>query len=87
VITGSANYSKNSTEKNDENTLVLHRDERVAQMYLGEFFRIYEHYRSRWFLNRARKAPEELTLAKDGSWAQKYYGKTDSARFLRLLLA
>jgi phosphatidylserine/phosphatidylglycerophosphate/cardiolipin synthase-like enzyme len=87
VITGSANYSKNSSEKNDENTLILHRDQRVAQMYFGEFARIYEHYRARWFLYVAgEQAPNELYLKPDGRWASKYYGDSQSARFLQVAL-
>ncbi len=87
VITGSANYSKNSTEKNDENTLIVQQDRRVAEFYLGEFFRIYEHYRSRWILNRGRKQPSVLYLKEDGSWAKDYYGTGYKANFLRVLLA
>jgi len=87
VITGSANYSNNSSNNNDENTIIVHRDQRVAQMYLGEFHRIYEHYRARWFLSRAgAKAPKDLYLKEDGSWAKKYYDGSESERFLRVLL-
>lgn len=87
IITGSANYSNNSSNNNDENTIVVHRDQRIAQMYLCEFHRIYEHYRARWFLSRAgKKAPKELYLREDGSWADKYYNGSESERFLRVLL-
>ena len=90
VITGSANYSNNSSGKNDENTLILHRQPRVADMYFGEFFRLYEHYRSRWFFAKPRDVgrvpPQELYLAEDESWARKYYGDGSRARFLGALL-
>jgi hypothetical protein len=56
-------------------------------MYVCEFFRIYVHYRSRWFLTRPdAKRPDELFLAPDGRWAKKYYGNTRAAQFLRSLL-
>ena len=87
VITGSANYSNNSSQKNDENTLIVHRDKRVTEMYLGEFHRIYEHYRARWFINsQGKQKPQALYLAEDGSWAKKYYNGSESERFVRVLL-
>jgi phosphatidylserine/phosphatidylglycerophosphate/cardiolipin synthase-like enzyme len=87
VITGSANYSNNSSNNNDENTLVVHRDQRIAQMYLGEFHRVYEHYRARWLLNSGRRHSGKLFLRDDGSWATKYYDGSDSEHFLRVLLS
>jgi phosphatidylserine/phosphatidylglycerophosphate/cardiolipin synthase-like enzyme len=87
VITGSANYSTNSTEKNDENTLILHRDPRISGMYAAELFRIYEHYRARWFLGRqGGQKPSELYLKETGAWANKYFDGSGSARYLDLLL-
>ncbi len=87
VITGSANYSNNSSLKNDENTLIIHDDQRVAQMYVAELFRLYEHYRARWLLSRkGKKAPKALYLVEDDSWVDKYYGDAQAAGFLRNLL-
>jgi phosphatidylserine/phosphatidylglycerophosphate/cardiolipin synthase-like enzyme len=43
VVTGSANFSTASTNKNDENMLVIRGNTRVADIYLGEFMRIYNH--------------------------------------------
>jgi phosphatidylserine/phosphatidylglycerophosphate/cardiolipin synthase-like enzyme len=88
VVTGSANYSKNSTEQNDENTIIIPNDPRIVDLYVGELFRIYEHYRSRWFLSRSTATPSELALKTDGSWINKYYAaNNESARFLQLLLS
>ena len=88
VVTGSANYSKNSTEQNDENTIIIPNDPRIVDLYVGELFRIYEHYRSRWFLSRSTAKPSELALKTDGSWINKYYAaNSESARFLQLLLS
>jgi phosphatidylserine/phosphatidylglycerophosphate/cardiolipin synthase-like enzyme len=87
VITGSANYSHNSSQNNDENTLVLHRDRRVAEMYFAEFFRLYEHYRARWLVSIHQTQSEPLYyLAEDGSWARTYYGDGHTARLLSTLL-
>ncbi len=44
VITGSANFSAASILNNDENTLVIHKDPRVADIYLTEYMRQFVHY-------------------------------------------
>ena len=87
VITGSANYSKNSTERNDENTLIVSGNPRIVDMYAGELFRIYEHHRARWFLSRQSEKPSEQYLETDNTWVTKYTEKTESAKFLQLLLS
>ncbi|WP_206680664.1 phospholipase D-like domain-containing protein [Neoaquamicrobium sediminum] len=52
VIGGSANFSKKSTDSNDENMLVIRGDRRVADIYLGEFMRLYTHHAFREFAAR-----------------------------------
>jgi phosphatidylserine/phosphatidylglycerophosphate/cardiolipin synthase-like enzyme len=47
VITGSANFSEASTTSNDENMLVIRGDTRIADIYLGEFMRLFTHFRFR----------------------------------------
>lgn len=47
VISGSANWSENSATKNDENMLVIRGDTRVADVYLGEFMRLFNHFEMR----------------------------------------
>lgn len=44
VVTGSANFSASSTTANDENMLVIQGNTRVADIYLGEYMRLYSHY-------------------------------------------
>lgn len=44
VISGSANFSKNSLVNNDENMTVIAGDTRVADIYLTEFDRIFRHF-------------------------------------------
>jgi len=53
IYTGSANFSKNSTNRNDENLLEIKGDRGLAQTYLAEFMRLYEHYRARALYNIA----------------------------------
>lgn len=57
VITGSANFSDASTSANDENMLVIRGDTRVADVYLGEFMRLFTHFRLR---GRAHAKSNEL---------------------------
>jgi phosphatidylserine/phosphatidylglycerophosphate/cardiolipin synthase-like enzyme len=78
VITGSANFSDQSTTDNDENMLVIQGNKRVADIYLGEFFRLFNHFYFRYVVN-AQKAAEgseekkKSYLKPDSSWASKYY--------------
>jgi phosphatidylserine/phosphatidylglycerophosphate/cardiolipin synthase-like enzyme len=44
VVTGSANFSESSTTGNDENMLVIRGNSRVADIYLGEYMRLWNHY-------------------------------------------
>jgi phosphatidylserine/phosphatidylglycerophosphate/cardiolipin synthase-like enzyme len=48
VITGSANFSKPSQRINDENMLVIRGDTRVADIYFGEFMRVFDHHYARY---------------------------------------
>jgi phosphatidylserine/phosphatidylglycerophosphate/cardiolipin synthase-like enzyme len=77
VITGSANFSAASTDSNHENMLVINGDQRVADIYLTEFLRLFAHYafretlikRNIWDL--ADWHPERLIP--DPSWSDPYY--------------
>jgi phosphatidylserine/phosphatidylglycerophosphate/cardiolipin synthase-like enzyme len=66
IFTGSANLSANSTNHNDENLLEITGSTALAQTYLAEFLRLYEHYRARALWNLAhpsRKTREMLPPA------------------------
>jgi phosphatidylserine/phosphatidylglycerophosphate/cardiolipin synthase-like enzyme len=41
VITGSYNFSKNASKRNDENVIMI-RNKKIASQYLAEFNRIYK---------------------------------------------
>lgn len=47
VVSGSANFSRPSQRANDENMLVIRGDSRVADIYFGEFMRIFDHHYAR----------------------------------------
>ncbi|HCE18025.1 MAG TPA: hypothetical protein DEQ80_09215 [Anaerolinea thermolimosa] len=85
TITGSANFSEASIKNNDENTLVIAGDRRVAEIYLGEFMRLFNHFYFRYQANRVRLLAEgeELPgvfLLEDDSWTRRYYNP-ESPRF------
>jgi phosphatidylserine/phosphatidylglycerophosphate/cardiolipin synthase-like enzyme len=61
IYTGSANFSENSTHKNDENLLEITGSPELARTYLAEFMRIYEHYRARALWNIAHPAATKAT--------------------------
>jgi phosphatidylserine/phosphatidylglycerophosphate/cardiolipin synthase-like enzyme len=85
VISGSANFSNASTKNNDENMLVIRGDKRVADIYLGEFMRLFNHFYFR-FIVKAFNQPDEVTgkrgfLATDDSWSEPYY-RRGSAKWM-----
>jgi PLD-like domain len=56
VVTGTANFSKPSQYQNDENMLVIRDNKRVADIYFGEFMRIFDHLYSRYIVKKVREA-------------------------------
>lgn len=78
VISGSANFSDASTIKNDENMLVIGGDKTVADMYVGEFMRLFHHYYFRDVVNRqsgekGESERESAYLKSDDSWTKPYF--------------
>ncbi|MET0722369.1 MAG: phospholipase D-like domain-containing protein, partial [Tardiphaga sp.] len=76
VITGSANFSDASTRKNDENMLVIRGEKRVADLYLSEFMRLFNHFQFRGLAHaRAATGPESARsfLVTNDSWKARYY--------------
>lgn len=90
VITGSANFSEASTTKNDENMLVIQGDKRVADVYLGEFMRLFNHFYFRNVVNRqsaelGSTQKKSVYLKPDDSWCKRYYKKRSLKEKQRLL--
>jgi phosphatidylserine/phosphatidylglycerophosphate/cardiolipin synthase-like enzyme len=80
VIAGSANFSDASTKQNDENMIVVVGNQRVADIYLGEFMRLYTHHAFRESL-AWRKPDEPPKPLRTDDWWQSYFGNTaQSAR-------
>ncbi len=93
VVTGSANFSKASSDTNDENMLVIRGDTRVADIYLGEFMRLYKHFAFRDWLNHEveEKKIDPKTLKKNlplpvehldetNIWWKEWFGGSGKSR-------
>jgi phosphatidylserine/phosphatidylglycerophosphate/cardiolipin synthase-like enzyme len=83
VVSGSANFSDPSCNENDENMLVIRGNQRVADIYLGEFMRLYHHYAFREWASIARqqkKEPEVRYLDEKNMWWRPYFGNTVKSR-------
>ena len=63
IYSGSANFSANSTWRNDEALLEIKGDTATAQLYLAEFLRLYDHFRARAIWNRNHKGAASTPAA------------------------
>lgn len=82
VITGSANFSEASTVENDENMLVIRGNQRVADIYVGEYMRLWNHYAFReWAASQADPAGTKFKfLDTQNVWWRRYFGETAQSR-------
>lgn len=92
VVTGSANFSDASTTNNDENMLVIRGDTRVADIYLGEFMRMFDHFKFREIASRYAaasdtEAHQSAYLTPDDSWTNDYYAAGSVKSMRRQLFA
>lgn len=93
VIGGSANFSKASTYTNDENMLIIKGDKRIADIYFGEYMRLFSHYSFRESVKRHQEwekihGPKEWKpqfLSTSDDWMDQYFDSTNdkTARCLR----
>lgn len=78
TVTGSANFSAASQSANDENMVVIRGDTRVADIYFGEFMRIFDHLYSRYILKKMSEAgthdPNAGFLKEDANeWVPQHF--------------
>ena len=78
VVTGSANFSRPSQRKNDENMLVIRGNKRVADIYFGEFMRVFDHHYARYIVRvltqEGRSDPEAGYLKeKTADWLPSHF--------------
>jgi phosphatidylserine/phosphatidylglycerophosphate/cardiolipin synthase-like enzyme len=90
VISGSANFSTASTKNNDENMLIIRGSHRAADIYLGEFMRLFNHYYFRSYQQRQQAQPgstlyQSIYLDPDDSWTHAYYQPGSNREKERLL--
>jgi len=92
VVTGSANFSEASTDTNDENMVVIKGNKRIADIYFGEFMRLYTHYAFReavkWHMEKSKKNTPETWrpqyLIDSNAWTRPYFDTADtSGRYIR----
>lgn len=65
TLAGSANFSEASVSDNDENMLLIRGNQRVADIFFGEFMRIFAHHR---FRESVKRHIEEFGTAAPDSW-------------------
>ena len=83
VVSGSANFSEPSCNKNDENMLIIRGNERVAHIYLGEFMRLYNHFAYREWVRSSRargRTPKTKYLDEGDNWWRGYFAETPQSR-------
>ena len=92
VVTGSANFSDDSVNTNDENMLLIRGNQRVADIYFTEFNRLFNHYYFRSVTESVHARGEaddsaSLFLLEDDSWQVKYAPGTLKAKRLDQFVA
>ncbi|HRX93389.1 MAG TPA: phospholipase D-like domain-containing protein [Chitinophagaceae bacterium] len=79
VVTGSANFSNNSIRNNDENSLLIKGNARVADIYLTEFDRLFVHFWPRYLRELLKKKKPkkgfDSPLDETGTWHKDYFDK------------
>lgn len=80
VVAGSANFSKASTVDNDENMIVIRGNTRVADIYLGEFMRLWSHHSFRESLAWRDPDDKPKSLRTDDWWANAFGDTTHATR-------
>ncbi len=87
LLIGSANFSDESVKKNDENALLIEADGRAAAILATEFLRMFDHYKFRDYVRRAKKNTAERYLDEDGSWTDDYFNQSKGKYRERLVFA
>ena len=91
VVTGSANFSGASQSANDENMLAFRGDLRVADIYFGEFMRLFDHLYSRYLVEKLSAGghpdPSAGYLKEDTEdWLPQHFGDGPKSRRRRYFL-
>jgi phosphatidylserine/phosphatidylglycerophosphate/cardiolipin synthase-like enzyme len=73
MLVGSANFSDESVNNNDENAFLVEGDPRASAIVATEFLRMFDHYKTRAFIASLDESPDDQYLAEDGTWTIPYY--------------
>lgn len=77
VVTGSANFSRPSQWRNDENMLAIRGDTRVADIYFGEYMRVFDHHYARYIVRKLQAEgvadPDAGFLKEDAGWTRGHF--------------
>lgn len=77
IVTGSANFSPNAMNNNDENMLLIRGDRSVADQYLTDFFRMLKHFYFRQVANRraqdGKSNPDIRFLDPTDAWVAGHF--------------
>ncbi|HQG45963.1 MAG TPA: phospholipase D-like domain-containing protein [bacterium] len=86
IITGSNNFSRSASASNDENLLIVSRETAVADIYVTEMMRLYDHYRFRYNTKATggRGPAGRLVLAPNDHWTDRYYAPQSLEYFERM---
>lgn len=60
VLIGSANFSKPSCVHNDENAMLITGNKRLSSIITTEFMRMYDHYKSRYYIDLFNDKNKEI---------------------------
>jgi len=80
IFTGSANFSENSLLYNDENMLLIRGNRKVADVYLGEFLRLFNHFYFRTVTGRLAQTDSlderrAVFLDSTPQWVKKHFAR------------
>jgi phosphatidylserine/phosphatidylglycerophosphate/cardiolipin synthase-like enzyme len=88
VISGSANFSKNSLVNNDENMLLIRGDTRLADIYMTEYDRIFRHFYFRNVANelalKGSQQTDVIFLDPTDGWVAENFGTRMKSKRRRL---
>jgi phosphatidylserine/phosphatidylglycerophosphate/cardiolipin synthase-like enzyme len=87
TVTGSANWSGASTSDNNENMVIVNGDQRVADIYIGEFMRLHAHYAFRETVVHKGWGDTKWNpknLVSDPSWQDDYFDPSTERYWKRL---
>ena len=91
LISGSANFSPDSTSTNDENMLVIRGDTEVADCYFTEYARIFQHFYARWWASQLSKGADDAQLhsflIETDAWQAPYFTEGNPKQLARTLYA